>query len=516
MKVGEKIKNILKHYKNKDYNKAISICESIVKINDKIPEVFNLYGLVLQAQNNHKQAINYFNKSIFLNSRDHSSYNNLANSYKSLYLNDLAIENFEKCLKIYPEYLPALINFAVLKKELNEHKSAIHFFNEALKIKDGSNKIKLLFSIAECYKELGAFQKSIQTLEKVLKLDKNNTAAYYLLSKFINFKDKDTYLKEMEILNNDHNLSDSEKINLWFALGKVFEDKNEYEKSFNFYKDANHKKRKSINYDISYYNNLKVSIINFFQKNNIVKLKNYNDNKIIFICGMPRSGTTLVEQIISSHNRVTASGETSILSNIFGNHSSLLMGNNQDRILNFFSENSLSINNYYFKRLKNLRLDKNVITDKTVQNFIWIGFIRSIFPNSKIIHCYRNPKDTCLSIFKNNFDHSFMSWSYKEQEIIDFYNFYNDLMIFWNNKFPDEIYKIKYETLINDPENEIKKLVSFCDLDWDPSCLNFHNNKYPVKTASSTQVRQPMYKTSQNYSKNYEKFMSPIFDKIKT
>ena len=266
MHVGEQIQNILKHYKNKDYNKALSICENIIKINDKIPEVFNLYGLVLQAQNNHKQAINYFNKSIFLNSRDHSSYNNLANSYKSLHLNDLAIENFEKCLKIYPDYLPALINFASLKKELNEHESAIHLFNEAFKTKDGSNKIKLLFSIAECYKEMGEFQKSIQTLEKVLKLDKNSTAAYYLLSKFINFKDQDTYLREMEILNTDNDLSESDKINLWFALGKVFEDKNEYEKSFNFYKDANHKKRESINYDASYFNNLKVNIINFFKK----------------------------------------------------------------------------------------------------------------------------------------------------------------------------------------------------------------------------------------------------------
>ena len=102
MHVGEQIQNILKHYKNKDYNKALSICENIIKINDKIPEVFNLYGLVLQAQNNHKQAINYFNKSIFLNSRDHSSYNNLANSYKSLHLNDLAIENFEKVFKNLP------------------------------------------------------------------------------------------------------------------------------------------------------------------------------------------------------------------------------------------------------------------------------------------------------------------------------------------------------------------------------------------------------------------------------
>ena len=106
--------------------------------------------------------------------------------------------------KNLPDYLPALINFAALKKELNEHESAIHLFNDALKNKDASNNIKLLFSIAECYKELGEFQKSIQTLEKVLKLDKNSTAAYYLLSKFINFKDKDTYLREMEILNTDN------------------------------------------------------------------------------------------------------------------------------------------------------------------------------------------------------------------------------------------------------------------------------------------------------------------------
>jgi len=135
MDTGKQIQNILQLYKNKNYNKASSICEKIIRKNDKIPEVFNIYGIVLQAQNKHKQAINYFNKSIFLNSKDHSSYNNLANSYKSLYLNNFAIENFEKCLKINPNYLPALINFAVLKKEINDHDGAIRLYKTALEYK---------------------------------------------------------------------------------------------------------------------------------------------------------------------------------------------------------------------------------------------------------------------------------------------------------------------------------------------------------------------------------------------
>jgi hypothetical protein len=110
----------------------------------------------------------------------------------------------------------------------------------------------------------------------------------------------------------------------------------------------------------------------------------------------------------------------------------------------------------------------------------------------------------------------FMSWSYKQEEIANFFNFYSNLMKFWNYKFPNEIYNLTYENLLNDSKNEIKKLISFCDLSWDEDCLNFHNNKTPVKTASSIQVRKPLYGSSKNLSKNYSKFMSAMFKALRT
>lgn len=515
MDTGKQIQNILQLYKNKNYNKASSICEKIIRKNDKIPEVFNIYGIVLQAQNKHKQAINYFNKSIFLNSKDHSSYNNLANSYKSLYLNKFAIENFEKCLKINPNYLPGLINFAVLKKEINDHDGAIRLYKTALNIKPNPNEIKILFSLTELYKQKGEIENSKQILKKILELDGSNSAAHYLLSQYTDYKNENNHHIEMENLLKNKTLKNDEIINFLFALGKAFEEKNDYEKSYNFYKVANDTKSKLFNHNLNYFNNLKTDLFNHFENLNISKIKKFSEKKIIFICGMPRSGTTLVEQIISSHHSVEASGENSILPNIFENKIGNRLKKNNQEIKDFILSEGESLNEYYFRRLDNLNVDNKVITDKTVQNFIWIGFIRSLFPNCKIINCVRNPHDVCLSIYKNNFNDMFMSWSYKQEEIANFFNFYSNLMKFWNFKFPNEIYNLSYEDLLSDSKNEIKKLISFCDLPWDEECLNFHNNKTPVKTASSIQVRKPLYETSKNLSKNYSKFLSAMFGALR-
>ena len=230
---------------------------------------------------------------------------------------------------------------------------------------------------------------------------------------------------------------------------------------------------------------------------------------------MPRSGTTLVEQIISSHKTVKSSGENSILSNILGNKIENTLKTNKEKTKDFIFTDGEFINDYYYKKLDNLNINNKIITDKTVQNFIWIGFIRSLFPNCKIINCLREPKDICLSIYKNNFENSFMNWSYKQEEIANFFNFYSDLMKFWNYKFPNEIYNLKYENLLSESTNEIKKLISFCDLSWDQECLNFQNNKTPVKTASSIQVRKPLYNSSKNISKNYSEFLSPMFNLLR-
>jgi tetratricopeptide (TPR) repeat protein len=516
MNISEHFKILINYYQSKQYEKVIEVCEKILKENQNLPEIYNFYGLALQNLKKNKQAINYFNQSISLQSKDCSVFNNLGNSYKFLFLNKYAYKNFEKSLAINPNYLPALINFAVLKKEINDHDGAIRLYKTALDIKPNPNEIKILFSLAELYKQKGEIKNSKKILEKILELDSSNSAAHYSLSQYIDYKNENNHHIEMENLLKNKTLKNDEIINFSFALGKVFEEKNNFEKSYNFYKIANDTKRKFFNHNLNYFNNLKTDLINHFEKFNISKIKKFSEKKIIFICGMPRSGTTLVEQIISSHHSVEASGENSILPNIFENKIGSKLKTNNQEIKDFILSEGELLNEYYFRRLDNLNIDNKIVTDKTVQNFIWIGFIKSLFPNCKIINCVRNPHDVCLSIYKNNFNDMFMSWSYKQEEIANFFNFYSNLMKFWNFKFPNEIYNLTYENLLNDSKNEIKKLISFCDLSWDEECLNFHNNKTPVKTASSIQVRKPLYGSSKNLSKNYSKFMSAMFEALRT
>ena len=515
MNIKEQLKILINYSKNNKHQQVMEVCEKILKTNQNISEVYNFYGLALQGLQKHKEAINYFNKAFSLQPKDYSAANNLGNSYKFLFLNKLAYKCYEKSLKINPNHISALINFAILKTELNDHDGAIELFERALEVRSDINKIKILFSMSELYEQKGEIENSKKILNKILEIDNFNTAAHYTLSKYFNYKKENKHCHEMENLLKNENLNDNQIINLSFALGKAYEEKENYEKSFNFYKIANDKKRKLLSYNSNYFNNLKINLKNFFEEINISPVEKDHEKKIIFICGMPRSGTTLVDQIISSHKSVTSSGENFILSNIIENKFFKVLKNNKNKINNLILTEGQNINHYYHERLINLNINKNIITDKTVQNFISIGFIRSLFPNSKVVNCERNPEDICLSIYKNNFNSSFMNWSYSQQEIANFYNFYSDLMKFWDYKFPKEIYHIKYENILSNPSDEIKKLINFCDLSWDPECINFQNNKNPVKTASSVQVRKPLYSSSKDLSKNYSKFMSTMFDSLR-
>ena len=227
---------------------------------------------------------------------------------------------------------------------------------------------------------------------------------------------------------------------------------------------------------------------------------------------MPRSGTTLVEQIISSHSKVFGAGElpylSKILSKNFFNKSEL----SKEKVRNILTENNEEIDrisNEYLDYIDKFNTKENNITDKAPLNFRWIGFIKVLFPNSKIIHCTRNPKDNCLSLFKNIFEGG-LNFSYDQKTLGTFYNLYSDLMIFWNQKFSSFIHEANYEKILSNQLEESKKIIEFCGLDWEEECLNFHENKAPIKTMSTAQARKPLYKSSLN---SYEKF-SPYLETL--
>lgn len=215
---------------------------------------------------------------------------------------------------------------------------------------------------------------------------------------------------------------------------------------------------------------------------------------------MPRSGTTLTEQIISSHKNVFGAGELNFLTESIEKH--IL-----DKVEEFNNENFLNalqkIRDEYVLSIKKFNYTQEYITDKAPLNFRWVGLIKLIFPNSKIVHCKRDPMDICFSNFKNSFAGTSLSFSYDLENLGKFYNLYKKLMLFWKNNLAESFYDLQYENLIENQKVETKKLLDFCELDWDEKCLEPHKNKNLVATASIVQVRSPVYNTSIKKWHNY-------------
>jgi hypothetical protein len=224
--------------------------------------------------------------------------------------------------------------------------------------------------------------------------------------------------------------------------------------------------------------------------------------KPIFILGMPRSGTSLVEQILASHSQVYGAGELVLLGQSI---------NSMDWNSTQITSNMLrSIRESYFSGLSGIGASELVVTDKMPFNFLWIGFIVSAIPDAKIVHVRRDARATCWSNFANSFSGEGSEFAYDLEDVARYYNMYGDLMTFWHEMFPDQIYDLNYEALTENQEAETRKLLEYVDLDWEERCLDFHKTKRAVRTASAQQVRQKMYQGSSNKWRAYERHLNPM------
>ena len=219
---------------------------------------------------------------------------------------------------------------------------------------------------------------------------------------------------------------------------------------------------------------------------------------------MPRAGSTLIEQILSSHSLIEGTQEHHNIMTIGRKIRSINNTDNYtDSLFELKNEDILKYGNKYISETMWSRKEKNFFIDKMPNNFPYIGLIKMILPNAKIIDARRNPLDGCFSCFKQFFAKG-QHFTYDLDDIARYYKDYEKIMLFWNSIFPDSIYKIMYEDVIENPESEVKKLLNYLELDFEESCMDFYKSKRPVKTASSEQVRQPIYKSGVNYWKNYE------------
>ena len=519
MDLKEKIAIIHNLMRVNKFTQAIQNCHKLIKLNPNVSYLYNLCGMAYQGNKQIPKSIESFNLALHHDPENIAAMNNMANSHKALNHNDRAEEIYKKILKKDPNNIKCLNNFANLMKKLRDFDSAKKLLLRAEEIENIN--IDILFNLAECYQSLGELDQAKEYAYKILCLEPNHTATHRFISLIINHNSNKSHLPkliEIEKSDNFKNFSSNQKVDIFFSLGKAYEDTKEYQKSFSYLEKANLIKNKEINYNSSSYEKLTKNILKIFEDFDFDKIKKkVPQNQIIFICGMPRSGSTLIEQMIAAHNEVSGAGELSYVRDVVTKNFLEELRFNKQKIIEEASMERNIIAEQYIELLKYHKFETNIITDKAPQNFLWIGFIKIFFPNSKIIHSYRNSKDNCLSIFKNYFHSNDMRWSFNQSNIANYYNLYLDIMKFWKTKFNESIYDINYEHLVQSPEEELKKIFSFCNLKWDPNCLNFYQSKKtPISTVSVNQASKPVYKSSVNSSKEYSKYLTEMFHILDT
>ena len=515
----KRIENIANIYKSGNLVKSETLCKEILAKNPKIAFLYNLMGLIYSDLGKIDVAIKTFKEGIKINPKFSEIYNNLGRViFRNKNENEfnIAEEYYKKSISLNNSLPEPFNNLGNLYAHFSKHDRAIEFYLKAISI--NKNFIYAYYNLSVSLTAIGKFEEAIKNLKKTIELDINFYPAHRALSRMIKYDKDSQHLKQLIKVSEDikenkiNNKFDTSFIS--FSLGKAFSDIKDYNKSFYHYELANSAIRKGYDYSISEEKKNFDKIIKSFDKKIFKRNINTGNKSIepIFIVGMPRSGTTLVEQIISSHPDVFGGDELDFIPDIINKN---LPDINYDSLNNLNEKNFSEMGLEYENKVIKLSNAQKKFTDKLPLNFKWIGFIKLILPNAKIIHCTRNPQDVCFSIYTNYFTNEQMKFSSNLEEIVDFYNLYKNIISYWNNLLPNFIYNVKYENLITNSELEIKKLVKFSGLEWNNIFLKHYENNRSIKTASDIQARQKIYSSSINKWKNYSKQLDSYFKKLK-
>jgi tetratricopeptide (TPR) repeat protein len=529
------------------FNKAFNEYQKALKLIPNHPKLLNNIGNALLLQGEYEKALPWFNKAINQDTDYANAHSNSGDALWGLGKSVEAVAAYERALQLNPELADTHYNLGGLLTELGLLEDAAKCFNEALRINPADkNALQGLGRVRneqgdldqavsayqkaialdplneEFYEELGKtlsdhgeIEKSVSAYRKAVEINPENAAAYRALAKNNKFTDYNDDMKAMESLFSQKELLREDSINLAFALGKAYEDLGNFDKSMEFVIKAARLKRSSYDYSISeskeQFDKIKALFsTDFFSKHSAAGSP---DQTPIFILGMPRSGTSLVEQILASHADVFGAGEINDLAIVFESMTKPLdkepFRKFPDGLSRLDNRALTDLGNQYVSRIRRYADDARFITDKMPHNFLHIGLIRVTLPNARIIHCTRDPMDNCLSIFKTYLVNGHR-YSYDLSELGQYYRMYLELMDFWKDRLPGFIYDQNYEELVGSPKQQVQNLLRHCGLPWDDACLDFHQTRRRIGTASSAQVNRPIYNNSVNLWARYEKYLDPL------
>ncbi len=412
-------------------------------------------------------------------------------------------------LKVRPDHVDSWINLGALHIKAGEAQKAGKALKRALELQPKS--VPALANLANLKKQLGDNEAATGLYRQALALAPENAQLWYELTLVKKFQSRDADFTAMENLRKSRKLSDRDRMHTNYALGKALEDIGDFDATFACLAEANGLRRSAVHFDIETERAMFDRLIKIFDTQFLADHSRVgnDDERAVFVLGMPRSGTSLIEQILASHSDVFGAGERSYLSDVladavpgFPEAATLLTGSSFQ-----------NIGKAYVERLTKLSSRAKRITDKMPRNFLFVGMLAVILPRARIIHCRRSPMDTCFSCFALHFPYG-QEFSYDLAELGAYYRLYRRLMEHWHRVLPGRILDVTYEQVVADPEPQARRLAKFCGLKWQDACLDFHKNKRQVITASATQVREPVHSRSVARWKRFADHLVPLAEAL--
>jgi len=501
------LNSLLEHYQHGRYEDAESLAISITQQYPNHQFGWKALGAVLKQTGRISEALVANQKAVKLAPDDAEAHSNLGVTLKELGRLEESEANCRHAIALEPDYAEAHNNLGNALRELGKLEVAEASYGQAIALKP---------EFAEAHYNLGVTLKALGRLEEaeasyriVIALKPDYAEAHRNLALIYRYKNEDKQFLQMQKLYLDQTLADEHRVHLSFALAKAYEDIDQIGNSFKHYSEGNALQKKLLNYDIS----KDVEIFEQITKTHPtiekvpVGISMLSNNiKPIFIVGMPRSGTSLVEQIITSHSEVTGAGELPFVE-ILGD--SIARGISQ-----LDTEVLLNFSKIYRSKLQLFSNESQIVTDKMPQNFRYIGLLTSAFPDAKIVHVKRNSAAVCWGNYKQFFVSKSLGYCYELSDVVRYYALYQNLMKFWELRCGNRIYNLDYELLTINQEDETKKLIQYLGLDWENECLAPQDNMRSVSTASNMQVRQKIYQGSSHGWKKFKPFLNGVLDHL--
>jgi tetratricopeptide (TPR) repeat protein len=499
---------------------AEQVAWSVVNEQPNHADALQLLGLIHHQKGNSADAIDYLNRSLLCNRKNALTWHYLANTLRSQEKWAEAAHAAGEAFALDPNDAVIAYSLGTVLQDLGQHERAVECYQRALVLKP--EFAKAANNLAHAFKELGLLDQAIAQFQETLKLCPDYAPAYYNLSEFVavgRYHFTTGELARIEAIRTSERYSAYERSVCAFALATVRNKEGRYDEAFTYYQEANDLRKRLLrernaDYDGQSHEALVDRVIAAYDRSYFARVREWGvtTDLPVFIVGMPRSGSTLVEQILASHPQVFGAGETGEVPRFISDFAFEAAGVPYARPVVTDPSAARSLATDYLERIWRLGNGAARVTIKTLENYLHLGVIVTLFPNARIIHCRRDPLDVCVSCYFQNFKNLNFAWSL--QDIGVFHRAYTKLMDHWSRALPVAIHDVHYEELIQDQEKVTRRLLDFCGLEWDERCLAFFQTRRVVCTASTVQVRKPISSRAIGRWKHYRAHLQPLFQAL--